>query len=223
MDYFDALIEDFKEFTNEELVVGIDHNVPKTEEERKEYGTSAEEYRRFLVESQRYIHELAGWHAEALDQFKLQATNLAQRPQKGTLLDFGAGIGTRAAPYAVGGWRVLLVELNRRCREFADWRFKKHNIEGVEIAVEIKLPEWKGTVDELLVIDVIGHLPDPAKSVQELGEVTKPGGIMHVTWDAWFDSGEGHVHRNKEVDFKALFRRHGFEELNEATWMKRFS
>ncbi len=214
--FLDSLLGDFVEYTGlpESSVADLNTCIVATEDERKE-----QDYEEFLRTSECYIKELTSWHLGGIQGLKCQAVELAGSHRKGILLDFGAGIGTRAGVYNLAGWEVLLVELNDQCLDFAKWRFKKHNLIG-QFHKKILLSDWEDTVDEVLLIDVVGHLPDPEKSIEEIARCSKLGAVLHVTWDNWFDSSRGIVHRNAEFDFEEALTRYGFRKITKEIWRR---
>jgi SAM-dependent methyltransferase len=193
--------------------------VGRTEEEQKHYL----DYATFLKDSTRYIDELTSWHLDQISMFKSQVAHLLDKGNPGVVLDYGSGIGSRAATYAIAGWTSYLVELTTLSQEFAKWRFKKYGLTNATFSSTVKLPEWKNTCDEILLIDTIGHLPDPEKSIQEISECAKSGALLHITWDDWSYTFEGGVHRNKEFDFEESLNRNQFhlkDENNKNLWIK---
>lgn len=217
-DIFRNLRKDYKEFmeSDSSILNNADACIAATEEEQKLF----DNYEEFLINSKCYINELTSWHLNLLQNFINHTKEMTHTRKIGTVLDYGAGIGTRSAVHAVNGWKTLLVDLNLLSLNFAQWRFSKYKLGG-EFEQRIKLPEWSNTCDEILLFDVIGHLSNPKKSLQEMGICAKSGCILHITWDNWFDSEDGHVHRNKEFDFKGMLNSVGFVEKSEELWIKK--
>jgi len=214
LEIIDNIREDFEEFTGDSRdgIRDLNDCIRANEEKRKDYGTSAEEYERFLRETDSYIRELSAWHKDNIYSFKSKALGILRNPYKGVLLDFGAGIGTRAAMYALAGWEVCLVELNKQCLDFAKWRFDKYGLDG-EFEEKI-LPEWKDKFNRVLMMDVVGHLPRPQETIDELAASTKVGCGIIIDWDNWFHSDRGTLHRNEEFNFKRAFSDIGFVETS---------
>lgn len=215
-EFLDSLLDDFVEYTGlpKSTVADLNSCIVATEDERK-----GQDYEEFLRTSECYIKELTSWHLGGIQSLKRQTIELAGSNRKGVLLDFGAGIGTRAGVYNLAGWVVLLVELNDQCLDFAKWRFEKHNLTG-RFSKEILLPYWEYTVDEVLLIDVVGHLPDPEKSIEEIARCSSLGAVLHVTWDNWWPTEQGIVHRNSEFNFEEALTRHGFHKVTKEIWRK---
>lgn len=96
----------------------------------------------------------------------------------GSLLDFGAGIGTFVRAAMEQGWHAVGVERSASAID----RAKEEN--GVELRLE--LPD--GEYDIITLWDVVEHLHRPEETFLSLKKLLRPGGyvIMEtVNWESW--------------------------------------
>lgn len=95
-------------------------------------------------------------------------------PTRGKLLEVGSCLGFLLDFFRRDGWDVLGVEPDRYgCRHAAG----KLGIEVVNSTLEdAKLPS--DSVDVVLMMHVIEHVPDPLGSLREINRILKPGGHL---------------------------------------------
>ncbi len=55
-----------------------------------------------------------------------------------------------------------------------------------------RLPLPDGTVDVAFSSNVLEHIPDPARFLDEMVRVTRPGGIIYLSFTAWYSPWGGH-------------------------------
>jgi SAM-dependent methyltransferase len=102
---------------------------------------------------------------------KLQLVNKLT-PQIGTLLDIGCAAGYFVELALSQGWNAYGLEISR----FAASKARRRGlrvVNGVSPAVF-----QSGRFDVVTMWDVVEHLLDPTKSLQEVNRVLKPGGLL---------------------------------------------
>ena len=57
-----------------------------------------------------------------------------------------------------------------------------------------------------MVLDVIGHLTEPVKVMNQICMSLKKNGILRITFDNSNYSWAHSIHRNKEIDFYKIFK-----------------
>ena len=135
-----------------------------------------------------YLYDLAAWHAgKTLYPWGQMAHGIA----KGTVWDFGGGIGTYALLCAAKDTveTVYFDDINPDNVEFAQWRFKKHNL-----LHKIKMGSPPDKVDVILAFDVIEHLTDAMGQIIKFTLHSDPGTHLVVNITAHDSGGEHPMH-----------------------------
>ena len=179
------------------------------------YNSYNTDYEKWLKTSLFYFYDLARWHRIEKINFITDWIRQRFEPRNLEILDFGAGIGTRALVYAKRN-NITLVEINKRLLDFSKWRFQKYNLKGDfynEIPVGTKY-------DVIMVLDVIGHLIDPKKVISRICSSLKKNGYLRITFDNSTESSNRGVHRNKEIDFHSLILKNGLKKIFSNYYVK---
>ncbi len=104
-------------------------------------------------------------------QNKLNLIN-AEQPQKGKLLDIGAGTGDFLLTAKNNGWETLGVEPSDRAKNIAKQK-------GISFVEEISTLE-NHSLDVITMWHVLEHVPDLEFQIQELKRLLKPTGTLIV-------------------------------------------
>lgn len=104
-----------------------------------------------------------------------------------TVLDIGGGPGYFADAFAAAGARYAGLEpdageLNARGGVTGDM------VRGSGL----QLPVADGSVDVAFSSNVLEHVPDPRRMAEEMLRVTRPGGIVFLSWTPWLSPWGGH-------------------------------
>jgi SAM-dependent methyltransferase len=130
------------------------------------------------------LEEGSWWNAGMRDVASL-LLELAPLPPSGLLLDVGCGSGqtmkwfTRSHP----GWRAIGLDLAPEGLRAARARGLKQIVRGS--AIELPLPAQ--SVDAVITLDVLQHLPldgGDAAALGEIARVLRPGGVLFVRTNA---------------------------------------
>lgn len=178
------------------------------------------DYDKFLRENTYDLYATAEWHIrpeweQSYDDFWGSAIS-RQTGRGKTFCDFGCGIGTIGIYAILAGWKVTFVDINELSIEFLKFRLKKY---GLKAEVKKKL-DGTERFDWVFLKDVIGHLEFPIDVMTKLVKCTKKGGHLDFTWDNFYNTEEGNVHRNKEVDFDGLLISLGMKRVNFTQYIK---
>lgn len=131
------------------------------------------------------------------------------------LLEVGAGHGTFTELLAGGDRRVLAVDLSRRCAEVLRDRFADHA--GVHVAHgDLSAAAVDGPFDTVVMINVLEHIEDDTRLLDDLRGMLRPGGRL-VLWVpalpglySEFDRRVGHFRRYRLADLRARLDAAGF-------------
>lgn len=106
-------------------------------------------------------------------------TGLAGR----TVADIGGGGGHFSAAFARRGASCVLVEPD--AGELGD---RSHAVLGDGL----RLPLRDGSLDVAFSSNVLEHVPDPGTFVDEMVRVTRPGGLVYLSYTLWLSPWGGH-------------------------------
>ena len=120
------------------------------------------------------------------------ATN-GELPIGRTLLDVGGGPGYFAGAFADAGVRYIGVEPDPREMHAAAPALAANKIEGTFVrASGMALPFADDSVDICLSSNVAEHVPRPWQLGTEMLRVTKPGGLVVLSYTVWLGPFGGH-------------------------------
>ena len=125
-----------------------------------------------------HLIDLASWHLNS-SNYIADTLRLQHKFASGKVLDFGGGIGTHAlaASFLPDVEHVWFVDLNPQNRSFVEYRSKELGIEN-KISVLRDLENTSDVIfDSIVCLDVLEHLPDPAKQLKIFLEKLSPKGI----------------------------------------------
>jgi SAM-dependent methyltransferase len=97
-------------------------------------------------------------------------------PRRGRLLEIGCSMGFLLAKFRQDGWEVEGIEPNKGYCQFIE---EYHGIKASPtILEEANWPD--ASVDVVVMLHVIEHVPDPHHTLEEIFRVLKPGGCLVV-------------------------------------------
>jgi SAM-dependent methyltransferase len=123
--------------------------------------------------------------------------------------DVGGGAGLFTAEFRARGAESYLFELDP-----AEMLSQGEPVPGAVLADGYWLPLADGSADIAFSSNVLEHVPDPAGLIDEMIRVTKPGGVIYVSFTNWYSPWGGHEMSPWHLlgaDFAArrYLRRHG--------------
>ncbi|MGI9317824.1 MAG: methyltransferase domain-containing protein [bacterium] len=97
-------------------------------------------------------------------------------PDGGRIVEVGSGLGDLLRSFKDEGWDVLGID---PWRELPAHTQEIHGIETIPTTLEkAKLPD--ASVDVVVMLHVIEHLPDPVATLKEINRILKPGGHVVI-------------------------------------------
>ncbi|WP_410814765.1 class I SAM-dependent methyltransferase [Micromonospora sp. 067-2] len=145
-------------------------------------GRSVALFRAFLVEQtdpDRFYGLLAG---DSVRQVSGYAT-LAGR----TVLDVGGGPGYFAAAFRAAGARYVGID-----PDVGDFSAAGESVAGMLRGSGTALPVRSGSVDVTFSSNVLEHVSEPPRMLDEMVRVTRPGGVLFVSFTPWLSPWGGH-------------------------------
>jgi SAM-dependent methyltransferase len=126
-----------------------------------------------------YLFELAAWH-EGSSGYIGDSLALVGDWSRGTVLDFGAGIGTHAIAAArlPAVERVDSVDLNPVNRAFVEHRAQALGLDTIQVLAAPRPVAY----DTILCFDVLEHLADPVAQLRQFSEALAPEGVLLCNW-----------------------------------------
>ena len=174
----DELTADLIKFTGrEEKDINLDVMVGEelmAKEWKKSDPKTFEDEKAFYKRTDNYLYDLYKWHFTNRRQFDLElVTGLKNFKNIKTVLDFGCGIGQNAIMLAREGFNVTLADLDSKTLDFAEFRFRQHNIPHKVWKTDVMDRPPKKTYDAILCFDVLEHLPkeEMRKVIEKLAKL----------------------------------------------------
>jgi len=104
-----------------------------------------------------------------------------------TVVDVGGGGGWFTAAFRARGAHCYLFEPDP-----AELRLRTAAPAGAVVADGYWLPVRDGSADVAFSSNVLEHVPDPMGLIEEMIRVTRPGGLVYVSFCNWYSPWGGH-------------------------------
>lgn len=191
-----------------------DFRAKLAEEWGKANPVSIRDHHAFYSEAENYVMDLAKFNTNPLYVTKTHNAIKAQ----GKVVDFGGGIGTYSLQMDRNGRQMTYVDLPSQHRDFAEWRFLRHNRNITTATYLSELAD--GEFDALVAIDVFEYIsPDEIKDViSQISRILKPGGLLMDTNNFEKNDSMAQHYDHGEI-WDALLAGAGFE-LAGTHWVK---
>jgi SAM-dependent methyltransferase len=103
------------------------------------------------------------------------------------VLDIGGGAGEFTSAFRLAGAHCYLFEPDR-----SEMLARGDQPPGAVLADGFWLPASDGAADVCFSSNVLEHVSDPSGFIEEMIRVTKPGGIIYVSFTNWYSPWGGH-------------------------------
>ncbi|GIH22582.1 SAM-dependent methyltransferase [Acrocarpospora phusangensis] len=104
------------------------------------------------------------------------------------VVDVGGGAGYFAEALRGAGARIVCVDVDAGEMTARDGVMP----EGAVLGSALRLPLRSGTVDVCFSSNVLEHVPDPYLMADEMVRVTRPGGLVYLSFTNWLSPWGGH-------------------------------
>lgn len=105
-----------------------------------------------------------------------------------TVLDVGGGAGYFTRELRAEGARVICVDIDAGEMSARDGEFP----DGAVLGSALCLPIRTGSIDLCFSSNVLEHVPDPVGMAEEMVRVTRPGGVIYLSYTLWLSPWGGH-------------------------------
>jgi len=135
----------------------------------------------------------------------LVAAEQLRVPQNGRILDLGGGSAWVSELLAQLGFRPITLDLSHALLSIGRQRFRRDGLQPRFMVGDMtQLPVATGSMDAVIVIDALHHVPDTPSVFREAYRVLSTGGQFILA-----EPGEGHSDTEKSL---AEMREHGVQE-----------
>ncbi len=142
--------------------------------------TTPDEITEFYKTTDAYLYDLLVEHyrfeRRAVRERVVERLNFHQT---NTILDYGGGIGLDAIELSKAGLSVTYFELEGVTAQFAKWLFERENQDIYVIHDINQIPNE--FFDSVVCIEVLEHVSDPMRAIQDIHHCLKMGGIALIT------------------------------------------
>ncbi|MFI6577151.1 methyltransferase domain-containing protein [Nocardiopsis sp. NPDC050513] len=104
------------------------------------------------------------------------------------VVDVGGGPGYFADELRAAGARCLCVDADAHEMRLHGREADTHGVQGSALA----LPLRDGSVDVCFSSNVLEHVPDRVRMADEMVRVTRPGGLVYLSYTLWLSPWGGH-------------------------------
>lgn len=129
------------------------------------------------------------------------------------ILDYGGGTGEYCIFLSQQGFNVSYCDVYGQTWKFAQWRFKKRNLN-----INMLRPEDRpgGKFDLIICTRVLEHVRDPPSLLRKFYEELTPGGILAAKWN-FSEGGSQHLKENEKYSTTifAILEKVGFRRVGE--------
>lgn len=163
-------IKDISDFLNidvSDVISNINNGLYLIKQEW-EYKNPKSDYEiiQFYKNTVNYLYDLTQWHFDKRRVTDIELVKYMKNVKKDNsintlkILDFGCGIGQNSYLLAKEDFDVTIADLDSKTLNFAEYRFKKHNVPYKiwKTDIEEKAPEER--YDVILAFDVFEHLTE---------------------------------------------------------------
>ncbi len=173
----------------------------------------------FWRDSDAFLYELTVWNACKVKQemrtfvgSRLSGCGL----EKAAVFCFGDGLGFDSAWLAMQGHRVQYYEPSLRGQQYAQHVFQANEVQVSQLSRLDDIPP--NSLDAIVCLDVLEHVPQPQNLVKQFDRWLTPGGLLFVHAPFWCIhwTRPTHLKENRYLsgDLTNLYHQQGFVEVD---------
>lgn len=181
--------------------------------------TASDHLDQFYQHSDAFLYETTVWNCCSAKQRMRDfvASRLQQLKTPGLkVFCFGDGLGFDSTHLALQGHQVQYFEPSLRCQKYAEYVFQANAVSVGRLASLEDLPP--ASLDAIVCLDVLEHVPEPEHLVRRFHEWLKPDGLLLVHAPFWCIHWTRSTHLKKNQRFSGnlsqLYHAHGFQAVD---------
>src|ERR1043165_9246374 len=162
----------------------------------------------FYEQTDAFLYELIAWNRNVIKVAIREWINevLARLPRFALdVLAYGDGIGCDSLYLTQAGHRVTYCDMGQLNVQFAQALFAATGLPFKASPELSKLP--KQGYDAIICLDVLEHVPQPTRLVEQLVHCLKPGGLLIVSAPFFMITPEFSTHLKENVRYSGSLRR----------------
>ena len=179
----------------------------------------SEQLEEFYRDGDAFVYETAVWNT---CDTKQEMRDFVQKwlgqcfPEGASVFCFGDGLGFDSAWLAMQGHRVKYSEPSILCRKFAHQVFERNGVDVTELeSIDGIAPE---SLDAVVCLDVLEHIPKPDEFVKMFRNWLKPEGLLFVHAPFWFLhwTRPTHLRENRKFsgDLRRMYHSAGLQQVD---------
>jgi SAM-dependent methyltransferase len=179
--------------------------------------TMSDKMEKFYQDNDAFLFEITMWNASSikgrLRDFIAGALNKFKK-HEAEIFCFGDGLGFDSTYFAKLGHKVKYYDPSLLSQKYSKHLFQENNVQVTQLTSMDIAP---GSLDVLICLDVLEHVPNPASLVQKFRGWLKPDGLLVVSAPFWAINPTlgTHLQENRiySGNMKKLYSQNGFKAI----------